>query len=85
MSVSELARPFAMSLPAVMQHVAVLEGCGVVDSSKRGRVRMCRLDLAALAPIEDWVSARRADWERRLDGLADRQARGMMGVHSITT
>lgn len=68
---SELARPFAMSIPAVMQHLAVLEQCGIVDTHKRGRVRICRLQPAALAPVEDWLSARRADWERRLDGLAE--------------
>ena len=70
-SVSELARPFAMSLPAVMQHLAVLERCGIVESTKKGRVRTCRLRPDALDPVQEWLSARRADWERRLDALAD--------------
>ena len=70
-SVSELARPRTMSRRGVMQHLVVLEQCGVVASIKRGRVRRCSLQPAALEPIETWVSTRRADWERRLDGLAD--------------
>lgn len=68
--VGELARPLAMSLSAVLQHLAVLERCGVVESTKQGRVRTCRLRPAGLSPVSDWLSARRADWERRLDGLA---------------
>ncbi len=69
-SVTELARPLSMSLPAVMQHLVVLERCGVVTSTKRGRVRTCSLEPLSLVPVEHWASARRADWERRLDGLA---------------
>lgn len=68
-SVSELARPFAMSLPAVMQHLAVLETSGLVRSEKVGRVRTCRVDPQALSRAEQWISARRAEWERRLDRL----------------
>ena len=52
-SVSELARPFAMSLPAVMQHVAVLESCGLVVSEKVGRVRTCRIEPTAMRTAED--------------------------------
>jgi DNA-binding transcriptional ArsR family regulator len=70
-SVSELARPVEMTLPAVMQHLAVLEASGLVRSEKVGRVRTCRLDPAALRSVEDWVTERRASWERRLDRLAD--------------
>jgi DNA-binding transcriptional ArsR family regulator len=70
-SVSELARPVAMSLPAVMQHLAVLEASGLVRSEKTGRVRTCRLDPRALRTVEDWFDAQRATWERRLDRLAD--------------
>lgn len=69
-SVSELARPFAVSLPAVLQHLAVLERSGLVVSEKRGRVRTCRIELAALGQAEQWIAARRAEWERRLDRLA---------------
>jgi len=70
-SVSELARPLAMSLPAVMQHLAVLEKAGVVATEKRGRVRTCRIEPQALHQVEAWVQARRAEWERRLDRLGD--------------
>lgn len=68
-SVSELARPFAMSLPAVMQHLAVLETSGLVRSEKIGRVRTCRVDPRALSLAEQWINARRTEWERRLDRL----------------
>src|ERR1700733_6636909 len=68
-SVSELGRPFAMSLPAVTQHLAVLERSGLVVSEKTGRVRTCRIEATALAEAEQWIHARRAEWERRLDRL----------------
>ncbi|MDX6426319.1 MAG: hypothetical protein QOD52_1724 [Gaiellaceae bacterium] len=70
-SVSELAGPVAMTLPAVMQHLAVLEASGLVRSEKTGRVRTCRLDPDAMQSVEDWVADRRKTWERRLDRLAD--------------
>ena len=60
-----------MSLPAVMQHLAVLEGSGLVVSEKVGRVRTCRIEPRALSLVEQWVSARRTEWERRLDRLGD--------------
>jgi DNA-binding transcriptional ArsR family regulator len=68
-SVSDLARPLAMSLPAVMQHLAVLEGAGLVRSEKVGRVRTCRIDPQALGQVEAWVQARRNEWEQKLDRL----------------
>ena len=70
-SVSELARPLDMSLPAVMQHLAMLEAGGIVTSEKVGRVRTCEIEPAALRPVEQWISARRSNWERRLDRLGD--------------
>jgi DNA-binding transcriptional ArsR family regulator len=70
-SVSELARPLAMSLPAVMQHLAVLEASGLVRSEKSGRVRTCRVDPEALSQAERWINDRRTEWERRLDRLGD--------------
>jgi DNA-binding transcriptional ArsR family regulator len=70
-SVSELARPFAMSLPAVVQHLHVLEASGLVRSEKVGRVRTCRIEPAALAQVEGWISERRRMWERRLDRLGE--------------
>lgn len=68
-SVSELAAPFAMSLPAVMQHLAVLEESGLVRSEKIGRVRTCRIDPDALSAAEQWINQRRIEWTRRLDRL----------------
>jgi DNA-binding transcriptional ArsR family regulator len=68
-SVGELARPLPMSLPAVMQHLAVLEGSGLVVSRKVGRVRTCRIEAAALGKAEQWIHAQRAEWERKFDRL----------------
>jgi DNA-binding transcriptional ArsR family regulator len=70
-SVSEIAQPLAMSLPAVLQHLQVLEASGLVRSEKSGRVRTCRLEPAGLSEAEAWVAARRTEWERRLDRLGD--------------
>ena len=70
-SVSELKAPLLMSLPAVMQHLAVLETSGLVVSQKSGRVRTCRINPAALAEAERWIAERRFEWERRLDRLGD--------------
>jgi DNA-binding transcriptional ArsR family regulator len=68
-TVSELARPLAMSLPAVVQHVQVLEASGLIRSEKVGRVRTCRIDAGRLARVEGWLSERRSGWERRLNRL----------------
>jgi len=68
-SVSKLARPLAMSLPAVMQHLAVLEGSGLVRSVKVGRVRTCRIEPKALNLAEQWINQRRAEWEQHFDQL----------------
>ena len=70
-SVSELAGPLPISLPAVMQHLAVLEASGLVVSEKRGRVRTCRLDSGGLSQVERWITDRRVQTERRLDRLGD--------------
>jgi DNA-binding transcriptional ArsR family regulator len=70
-SVSELAAPFAMSLPAVVQHLQLLEASGLVRSEKVGRVRTCRMEPAALSLAEQWINQRRSDWEARLDRLGD--------------
>ncbi len=69
-SVKELAQPLAMSLPAVLQHLQLLEASGLVKSEKAGRVRTCRIEPAVLRGAEDWIAGRRTHWERRLDGLA---------------
>src|SRR5947207_11012986 len=68
-SVSELARPLPMSLPAAVQHLRVLETSGLIRSEKRGRVRTCHVEPAALRPVEQWISTRRSLWESRLDRL----------------
>jgi DNA-binding transcriptional ArsR family regulator len=69
-SVSELARPLKMSLPAVVQHIQVLEASGIIRTEKTGRIRRCRLQPKALTPAEDWFAKRRSHWERKLDRLA---------------
>src|SRR5579864_3902061 len=68
-SVSDLARPLPMSLPAVMLHLKVLEESGLVKSEKVGRVRTCRVDPQMLSQAEHWVVERRQMWERNLDRL----------------
>ncbi|MCC6982580.1 MAG: helix-turn-helix transcriptional regulator [Bauldia sp.] len=68
-SVSELAEPFDMSLPAIVQHLRVLEASGLVRTEKAGRVRTCRIESDALSLAERWINERRASWERRLDRL----------------
>jgi DNA-binding transcriptional ArsR family regulator len=68
-SVSDLARPLDMTLPAVMQHLQVLETSGLVRSEKTGRVRTCRIEPKALSKAEQWFAGRRASWERNLDRL----------------
>jgi DNA-binding transcriptional ArsR family regulator len=74
-SVSALAEPLAMSLPAVMQHLRVLEGSGLVRSQKVGRVRTCQIEPVALQSAERWINERRTTWERRLDRLGQYLAR----------
>jgi DNA-binding transcriptional ArsR family regulator len=70
-SVSELARPLAMSLPGVVQHLHVLEASGLVRSEKVGRVRTCQIEPMALGTAAEWITERRAAWERRLDRLGE--------------
>jgi DNA-binding transcriptional ArsR family regulator len=70
-SVSQLAEPLAMSLAAVLQHVQVLESCGLVTTEKVGRTRTCRIEPAALTAAERWITDRRRGWEARLDRLGE--------------
>lgn len=70
-SVSELAGPLAISLPAVLQHLQVLEASGLVRSQKVGRVRTCSIEPQALQAAERWINERRQSWERRLDRLGE--------------
>jgi DNA-binding transcriptional ArsR family regulator len=68
-SSSDLAKPFDISLAAVVQHLQVLESSGLIQSEKVGRVRTCRVNPNALAQLSDWVAERRSLVERRLDRL----------------
>ena len=73
-SVSELAAPLAMTMSAVVQHLQVLEGSGLVHTEKVGRVRTCRVETAALSGAEKWITDRRATWESRFDRLGEHLA-----------
>jgi DNA-binding transcriptional ArsR family regulator len=66
-SVSELAAPLPISLPAVLQHLQALEASGLIASHKSGRVRTCRIEPQALSAAEAWIAGQRAVWEGRLD------------------
>lgn len=70
-AVKALAEPLSMSLPAVMQHLEVLEAAGVIVTEKVGRVRSCRIEPQALRAAEQWLSRQRTGWERQLDDLDD--------------
>ena len=70
-SVSELAQPFSISLPGVLQHLKALEESGLVRSEKKGRVRTVRLQPKALSAAESWIADRRAEWEAQADRLQD--------------
>jgi DNA-binding transcriptional ArsR family regulator len=68
-SVSDLAAPFKMSLPAVLQHLQLLEQSGLVKTEKLGRVRTCSVETKAMRSVEQWITSRRTAWERRFDRL----------------
>jgi DNA-binding transcriptional ArsR family regulator len=68
-TLSALAAPLEISLPAVHQHVALLEAVGLVACEKRGRERFCRLDTRGLDRAEAWISGRRRLWATRLAAL----------------
>jgi DNA-binding transcriptional ArsR family regulator len=70
-SVSLLAKPLQITLAAVVQHLQVLEGSGLVHTEKSGRVRTCRIEPAGFSLAEQWFAERRSLWERRLDRLGD--------------
>ncbi|RIK34700.1 MAG: transcriptional regulator [Chloroflexi bacterium] len=70
-SASALAKPLGITLAAVVQHLQVLERCGVVRTEKVGRVRTCRIEPAGLDIATQWIAERRSLWERRLDRLGD--------------
>ncbi len=70
-STSELAEPFDMAMPSLLQHLRVLERAGLVTSTKEGRVRTYRLAPAGLESADGWLADQRRLWERRLDQLDD--------------
>jgi DNA-binding transcriptional ArsR family regulator len=69
-TVSELAKPFAMSLPAVMKHLDVLSDAGLIERTKTGRTVTCRLTAAPLQQAMDWLSRYQRFWSAQLDRLA---------------
>ena len=70
-AMTELAQPFPMALPSFLQHLRVLEQCGLVRSRKQGRVRTYQLAPEPLEEAQDWMAAQRVIWERRFDQLDD--------------
>jgi DNA-binding transcriptional ArsR family regulator len=70
-TVSELAQPLDITLSAVVQHLALLEECGLASSEKVGRTRTCHLRPVGLQLAEDWFAGQRAIWDRRLDRLGE--------------
>ncbi len=70
-SVTELARPFEMSLPAVSKHLKVLQRAGLIERSRSAQWRPCRLDARPLKEVDDWVERYRSFWEQRFDRLDD--------------
>ena len=70
-SVSELAQPFAMSLPAVSKHLKVLEQAGLITRSREAQTRPCKIEAIALKDVDDWLGEYRRLWEQRLDRLED--------------
>jgi len=84
-SISELSTPFSMSLSAIGQHVQLLEACGLVRTSKTGRVRSVELCPDRLAAAEQWFRAHLARWERRLDRLGTLLQEEDVGETSIET
>jgi DNA-binding transcriptional ArsR family regulator len=70
-SVTELAEPFQVSLPAISKQLRVLEQAGLLIREKEGRVRRCRLDAEPMKEAAEWLARYRRYWERQLDSLAD--------------
>ena len=68
-SVTELARPHDISMPAILKHLHVLQRAGLIEQKKTGRVRMCRLTVGPMQQAADWLSLYRVFWENQLDSL----------------
>ena len=69
-SVTKLAEPYNISLPAISKHLRVLEKAGLLSQEKNGRVRRCRLDAGPMKEASDWISRYQRFWEQQLDSLA---------------
>ena len=85
-SVTELAEPFDMTMPAITKHLKVLEKAGLIRRRREAQWRPCRLEPAPLKEVSDWVTRYRQMWEERLDRLDDFffQRHGFERVHSWT-
>lgn len=68
-SVSELARPFSMAMPSLLQHLQVLEDSRLIRTEKVGRVRTCKMQPSALGVAESWIAQQRTIWEDRFDRM----------------
>lgn len=68
-SPSQLVSPLDISLAAVMQHIQVLENCGLVSTEKVGRTRTCKINPAGIATLEEWLKTRKTFWMQKLDQL----------------
>ena len=68
-SVTELAEPFRMSMPAVSKHLKVLERAGLITRGREAQWRPCRIEAQALKPVDDWLENYRRLWEERFDRL----------------
>src|SRR5881227_4210325 len=68
-SVTELAEPFEMSLPAVSKHLKVLERAGLIARGREAQWRPCRIEVRALKPVDEWLENYRRLWEERFDRL----------------
>src|SRR3954447_25415031 len=68
-SVTDLAAPFEMSMPAVSKHLKVLERAGLITRGREAQWRPCRIEVEALRPVDDWLESYRRLWEERFDRL----------------
>ena len=68
-TVNELARPFAISLPAVSRHLKVLEGAGLISRGREAQWRPCRLEAGALRDVDDWLARYRRFWTGSFDKM----------------
>jgi len=79
-TVSELAAPFDMSLPAVSKHLKVLEGAGLLVRERQGRLHLCQIDGAPMREAAAWIGRYRRFWDTQLDSLADYLERSSEGM-----